>query len=130
MSKMGEREDYNQVPIECNSGDAVSRDSELHSADTRSVLDMMVEPVVGPGAVRLSLRLLQVGRDLREVDFCFEPVLLAMVSAAIEMVEGLSEAKKRMLVESVARSLFENVESRERLQRLWMQLKSSESRFS
>ena len=127
---MGESEDY-RPPATCfKSGDAESGRPAFDVVNGQPLIDYMTNQFGTPGMDRTALSLIQLGRNLENYDFCFEPVLVSMVEVILTGIGGLCDAEMGKLRASVASSLYDNTQSRERLQRLWEQLKSSDHRIS
>ena len=71
---------------------------------------------------RYRRELLQVAADLHQHDFCLEPVLLSMVRVITGRLKNFSESQYQAIQRSVANSLYDDISSRERLERLWQHL--------
>ncbi len=71
---------------------------------------------------RYRRELLQVAARLHDYDFCLDPVLLSMVRVITGRLKNLSESQYLAVQRSVANSLYDDIASRERLERLWQHL--------
>lgn len=71
---------------------------------------------------RYRRELLQVAASLHDHDFCLDPVLLSMVRVITGRLKNLSDSQYLAIQRSVANSLYDDISSRERLERLWQHL--------
>jgi hypothetical protein len=127
---MGKNEDYKLAATSFKSEIAESGDAATEIASGQPLLDWMTNQFGTAEMQQSTLSLIQLGRDLESFDFCLEPVLVSMVAKILSDVRGLCDSEMGRLRDSVASSLYDNIQSRERLQRLWEQLKSSDVRVS
>lgn len=67
--------------------------------------------------------LTEVARELNAEPFCLDPVLIRLVRVFSSQLKGLSAARSAQLERSVAGSLYDDVSSRERAEKLWEHLK-------
>lgn len=127
---MGKNEDYKPPATSFKSEIVESGNASTEIVSGQPLLDWMTNQFGTSELQRSTLSLIQLGRDLESFDFCFEPVLVSMVAEILSDVRGLCDSEMGKLRDSVASSLYDNIQSRDRLQRLWEQLKSSAVRVS
>ena len=127
---MVEREDYIPPGTCFKSSDIDNENPSMHVVNSQPLLDWMTNRVGTQEILPEALHLMQLGRDLEGHDFCFEPVLVSMVAVMLSKVGGLCDSEMSKLRTSVANSLYDNIESRERVRRLWEQLKNNSGRIS
>ena len=127
---MGKNEDYKSPATSFKPEIAESGDAATEVVSGQPLLDRMTNQFGTSVIQQSTLNLIQLGRDLESFDFCFEPVLVSMVAEILSDVRGLCDSEMGKLRDSVASSLYDDIQSRERLQRLWEQLKSSDVRVS
>ena len=68
-------------------------------------------------------KLLSVALKYQSMDFCVDPILLELVRVLLVQFQGVSEARRVRLEQTVASSLAEDQVSLERLQYLWCHMK-------
>lgn len=71
---------------------------------------------------KIRAALIQVARDLRTEPFSLDPVLHALVRVMTGQLQGLSAEQAGAVERSVAATLYDDVASRERIEKLWTQL--------
>ncbi len=72
-----------------------------------------------PSGDKFREELLAIARNLKEYEFCFDPVLLAMVNVVAGQMTVLPVVQRQAMQKSVAASIYEDISARERLERLW-----------
>jgi hypothetical protein len=78
---------------------------------------------LSPSDRQLREELLETTAALQGCEFGLDPVLLSLVGVITRRVQPLSSAQEKMMRQSVAQTLFDDVASRVRIERLWEQLK-------
>lgn len=81
----------------------------------------------GPLAGVLREELLQVARRYPAEPFNRDPILESLVDVITRSIQPLTEAQSARLRQSVARTLYDDVASRVRIERLWQHLREQAS---
>lgn len=87
----------------------------LSASSDEGGIETIPEPLIG--------QLKLVARELAGEPFSLDPVLIRLVSVFTERVRGLSAERLDRLARSVAGSLYDDISSRERVEKLWDALK-------
>lgn len=104
-------------------------DSDVNiAADLTDALELIVtatdrELIATPTDQKLRQTFHAVARKFSDKELCVEPVLASLVSAVTGRFSHLSLAQHNSMSLAVAATLFEDAESRLRLERLWHRLR-------
>jgi hypothetical protein len=96
------------------------------SAALRHVLQQILsvtETDKGDGGGEVRRELVQLARTHSKLPFSLDPVLKSMVGVMIDRIQPLSADQRATIQESVARTLYDDVASRIRIESLWKNLK-------
>ncbi len=112
-------------------GQAPASAAETPPAARQPSLEGILEQILAnsepdrPVSVRdqqIRAALIQVAHDHRTQPFSLDPVLYALVRVLTGRLQGLSAEQSSVVERSVAATLYEDVASRERIEKLWTRL--------
>jgi len=80
-----------------------------------------------PGGQQIRQELIAVARKHGGVGFQLDPVVYSLVEVITSRIQPLSREQRETMTQSVARTLYDDVSSRMRIERLWERLRRQAS---
>ena len=130
-NRISENSEQIVPPADLKYGENISH----RSADLANVLEQVISASRGNAAVSvhdmaLRQQLDAVAPRFSGCDLALDPILVSLVDAVTSRLRHLTAQQRSAMCQAVARTLYDDSESRSRLERLWHSLKGSTERGS